>query len=466
MNLHVNDKILLGAMATLWAAATAYGAAGDAFGLPLALGALLMFAAWGVAAAGRGALASRLGLPVLGMAMVALLIHAARGRTEAHFAVFAFLACTVVYRDWRAVVSAAATIAVHHLSFNFLQQWGWGAICFTQPGIGLVLEHAAYVVAEAAMLMLLAARARADAAAGEELAQVATRLKGDGGTVDFAAARLPVRDPVARELVAALRRIEDSIAQVRHSADSISTAAREITSGNGDLSRRTETASASLQQTAGSMEQITGTVRGTADAARNASQLAGTAHAVANKGGEAVAQVVATMNEINASSRRIGDIIGTIDGIAFQTNILALNAAVEAARAGEQGRGFAVVAGEVRSLAQRSAEAAREVKSLLGASMERAEAGAGLAANAGRTMAEIVASVQRVSDIVEEISSSSAEQSGGIGQVNQAVSQLDRMTQENAALVEQSTAAAESLQQQAQRLGGLVQTFRLGAAAA
>jgi methyl-accepting chemotaxis protein len=211
------------------------------------------------------------------------------------------------------------------------------------------------------------------------------------------------------------------------------------------------------------MEQLTATVRQSAESARMAKQLATSAAEVAQRGGSAVDTVVETMNEINASSRRIADIVGTIDGIAFQTNILALNAAVEAARAGEQGRGFAVVASEVRSLAQRSAEAAREIKSLIGASVERVEAGSKQVTDAGSTMKEIVGSVQRVSDMIGEISTAAAEQSHGIEQVHGAVGDLDRMTQQNAALVEQSSAAAESLKDQAMRLGTLVGAFRLNA---
>jgi methyl-accepting chemotaxis protein len=214
------------------------------------------------------------------------------------------------------------------------------------------------------------------------------------------------------------------------------------------------------------MEQLTGTVKQSADSARQANQLAVSAAEVAQRGGTVVSQVVCTMDEINASSRKIADIIGTIDGIAFQTNILALNAAVEAARAGEQGRGFAVVAGEVRSLAQRSAEAAREIKALIGASVDKVDTGSRLVADAGATMTEIVASVQRVTDIIGEITAASAEQSDGIGQVNTAVTQLDQMTQQNAALVEQSAAAAESLKDQAGRLAQLVGRFRLEAVAA
>ncbi|MDO9197610.1 methyl-accepting chemotaxis protein [Rhodoferax sp.] len=257
------------------------------------------------------------------------------------------------------------------------------------------------------------------------------------------------------------QRYLQALSQVRASVDSIGTASAEIASGNQDLSVRTEQTASNLQRTASSMEQLTGTVKQSADAARQANQLAASAAEVAARGGTVVGQVVTTMNDINQSSRKIADIISVIDGIAFQTNILALNAAVEAARAGEQGRGFAVVASEVRSLAQRSAEAAREIKTLIGASVERVESGSRLVQNAGNTMDEIVGSVKRVSDIIGEISAAAAEQSDGIGQVNTAVNQLDQMTQQNAALVEQSAAAAESLRDQAQRLAQAVAVFKL-----
>ena len=255
--------------------------------------------------------------------------------------------------------------------------------------------------------------------------------------------------------------LRELVGQVRASTDSIRTASSEIADGNADLSSRTEQAASSLQQTAASIEQMHGTVQQSAASARTANELAGSAAQVAVQGGEVVARVVSTMEEINGSSRRIADIIGVIDGIAFQTNILALNAAVEAARAGEQGRGFAVVASEVRSLAQRSAEAAKEIKALIGASVDKVESGSRLVADAGQTMSEIVASVQRVSDIIGEISSAAGEQSQGIGQVNTAVAQLDQATQQNAALVEQSAAAAESLKAQARQLADTVQRFRL-----
>ena len=256
-----------------------------------------------------------------------------------------------------------------------------------------------------------------------------------------------------------------TIAQVRRGVEHVSNASREIAQGNANLSSRTEQQAGSLQQTAASMEQMTGSVKSNADAAREASALAGRAADVAQKGGVVVGEVVSTMDGITASSKKIAEIIGVIDGIAFQTNILALNAAVEAARAGEQGRGFAVVAGEVRTLAQRSAQAAREIKGLIGDSVGRVDSGARLVNEAGATMQEIVAQVKRVTDLIGEITSATLEQSNGIGQVNQAVTQLDQMTQQNAALVEQSAAAAESLRQQSEQLLQSVGQFRIGAAA-
>ena len=260
-------------------------------------------------------------------------------------------------------------------------------------------------------------------------------------------------------------RLAEMVRQIRSSTDSISTASGEIASGNQDLSARTEQTASNLQQAASSMEQLTGTVKQSADSARQANQLASSAAEVAARGGKVVSEVVSTMDEINASSKKIADIIGVIDGIAFQTNILALNAAVEAARAGEQGRGFAVVAGEVRNLAQRSAQAAKEIKGLIGASVDKVESGSKLVADAGQTMKEIVGSVQRVTDIIGEITAAASEQSDGIGQVNIAVVQLDQMTQQNAALVEESAAAAESLKAQAGQLAKAVGTFKLDAMA-
>ncbi|NDP40400.1 MAG: HAMP domain-containing protein [Rhodoferax sp.] len=252
--------------------------------------------------------------------------------------------------------------------------------------------------------------------------------------------------------------------QVRQSTDSIATASAEIATGNNDLAQRTEQTSSNLQSTASSMDQLTTTVQQSADNARQASTLAANASSVAEKGGAVVEQVVLTMEEINASSKKIADIIGVIDGIAFQTNILALNAAVEAARAGEQGRGFAVVASEVRSLAQRSAEAAKEIKTLIGTSVDKVASGTKLVSDAGTTMSDIVQSVRKVANVIGEITAASNEQSSGIAHVNQAIGNLDQLTQQNAALVEESAAAAESLREQASQLAQAVSVFKISGA--
>ncbi|MGE8396643.1 MAG: methyl-accepting chemotaxis protein, partial [Comamonas sp.] len=265
-----------------------------------------------------------------------------------------------------------------------------------------------------------------------------------------------------RSLNAMTQRLREVVTQVRGGVDSVSSAAAQIATGNQDLSARTEQTAANLEETAASIEELTATVSQSADTARQANQLASTAVQAAERGGSVVEQVVSSMQQITTSSQKIGDIIGVIDGIAFQTNILALNAAVEAARAGEQGRGFAVVAGEVRSLAQRSAEAAKEIKALITDSVASVEAGSTQVVQAGASMEEIVSSVRRVTDLIGEITAATGEQRDGFAQVNQAVSNLDQMTQQNAALVEESSAAAASMNDQAQRLAQVVSVFHVG----
>ncbi len=294
--------------------------------------------------------------------------------------------------------------------------------------------------------------------------QYATKIAGQIAAGDLTVA-VHTKANDRRSLLFAMQSMRDSLAQVvgevRSGTDTIATASGQIAAGNADLSSRTEEQASSLEETASSMEELTATVKQNADNARQANQLAVSASEVAGKGGAVVSQVVATMGSINQSSKKIVDIIGVIDGIAFQTNILALNAAVEAARAGEQGRGFAVVAAEVRNLAQRSAAAAKEIKTLISDSVEKVDTGAKLVDQAGTTMEEIVASVQRVTDIMGEITAASAEQTAGIEQINQAIVQMDQVTQQNAALVEEAAAAAEAMQEQAGKLAQVVAVFQL-----
>ena len=295
----------------------------------------------------------------------------------------------------------------------------------------------------------------------EEAAQVLQAVAEGDLTQTVRADRADEIGDMQKALVRMIGSLSDMVHQVRTGADSVATASTQIAQGNTDLSARTENQASSLEETAASVEEMAGTVRTNADNANQANQLASAASEVAARGGEVVGQVVDTMSGIQSSSKKISDIIGVIDGIAFQTNILALNAAVEAARAGEQGRGFAVVAGEVRSLAQRSAQAAREIKTLISDSVEKVNAGSQLVSAAGDTMNDVVTQVRKVTDLVGEIAHASTEQSLGISQINQAVGQLDQATQQNAALVEQSMAAAESLKTQARNLAEAVSVFKL-----
>ncbi|WOB09972.1 methyl-accepting chemotaxis protein [Piscinibacter gummiphilus] len=342
----------------------------------------------------------------------------------------------------------------------------------------LVTEGAAQYARQRNLLVLGCVLAfLAAALAGVWITRSLTRSLGaEPGALGLIAQRVTSGDlsPIAHaerapagSVLASLAAMQGSLShivgQVRSASDSIATGSSEIAAGNADLSQRTEEQASNLQQTAASMEQLTGTVKNTAETAQQANQLASEASAAATQGGRAVDQVVATMQDISGASKRIADIIGVIDGIAFQTNILALNAAVEAARAGEQGRGFAVVASEVRSLAQRSANAAKEIKTLIGDSVEKVEAGSRQVHEAGQSMSAIVGQINHVSRFIEQISRATYEQTSGIGQVGDAVNQLDQVTQQNAALVEESAAAAESLRHQAARMAEMVGFFKLSA---
>lgn len=396
------------------------------------------------------------------MVMAALHVHQAAGLSEVHFGIFVLLAFLLCFRDWTVIVVAAAVIAVHHLSFNYLQTLGYGVRCLTQPATGLILVHAFYVVAESAVLCYIAVVLHRDAVQAAELTmRVATLRAGGDAGIDLRMAAEPAQSASAKLLEGAIGRMHGAMVGVQQGVEIIAVASREIATGNLDLSTRTEEQASALEETVASMEVLTAKVRQNGDNARHANQLAGSASDVAVQGGAVMTQMIATMGSIDASSRKIVDIIGVIDSIAFQTNILALNAAVEAARAGEQGRGFAVVAAEVRNLAQRSAIASKEIKVLIGDSVDKVQAGSKLVGRAGTTMDEIVASVKLVTGIMDEISAAGQEQEASIQQINRALIEMDTVTQQNAALVEQAAAAAESLQDQAGNLEQVVKVFKL-----
>jgi methyl-accepting chemotaxis protein len=455
----LGDRALLAAIAVSALTAIVLGLQFVDNRLALIASAVLVGLAVFAYASFRATFSSRMVLTFVLVTFVELHIQLARGMLEFHFGVFVSLAILLVYLDWRPIIFGALLFAVHHVAFDRLQAAGYGFYCLTEPDFARVMLHAVFVVIQTALEVVLAVIMGRTARAGIELSRLVAGVDQPNGIVLNVNA-VQVSTPAASGLKSALERMDTAVSAVRGSTNSIEVACGEIASGNQDLSVRTEETASNLQRTASSMAQLTNTVKQSVDAARQANQLAASAAEVAARGGAVVGQVVTTMDDINQSSKKINDIIGVIDGIAFQTNILALNAAVEAARAGEQGRGFAVVASEVRSLASRSAEAAKEIKSLISASVEKVDSGSRLVQDAGSTMDEIVGSVKRVSDMIGEITAASAEQSEGIGEVNAAISQLDQMTQQNAALVEESAAAAESLKEQAQRLARAVAVFK------
>jgi methyl-accepting chemotaxis protein len=454
---------MLAALATGALAATAIG---SHYGSPsLAwIGALLLLGAGGLAAAlARGRFVARVVLTLATCSVVALHIHLGRGTVEFHFGVFVVLALLLVYRDWRVIVLAAGFFAVHHVVFDRLQAAGVGVYCTPEPDFLKMVMHAGYVVVQSALEVTMAIQMRRLFHEGAEMAALVEAVGADGA-VTLDTRHVPASTPSAAQLKQALERMHDAMAEVHAATARIREASGAIASGNEHLHARTVEATERLRHGAGAVDHLGSRLQASADAARQAKDLSGSAADVAARGGSVVSQVVSTMDEIDASARRIADITGVIDGIAFQTNILALNAAVEAARAGEQGRGFAVVASEVRGLAKRSAQAAREIKTLIGDSSERVAEGARLVADAGTTMGDIVSSVQRVSQTIGEVTAAATAQAQDIEQVHGAVAQLDRMTQQNAALVRESGSASALLAEQAERLAQVVGIFRLRAA--
>ncbi|WP_338413601.1 methyl-accepting chemotaxis protein [uncultured Sphaerotilus sp.] len=428
------DRIVVGTLVLSLIAAIAIGAEYGQLALSLIGSGLIGGVALVVWRLAPGSLVSRLVLSAALMSMVILHIQLGRGTIEFHFGVFVCLGVLLVYLDWRPILLAAGLIAVHHILFDRLQAWGWAVYCATEPSLLKIVLHASYVIAQTAVEVWVAIWMNRVALAAR-------------------ASSCSLQDT--------LQQLQSTLLTTRESVASIETASSEIANGNADLSQRTEQTASQLQRATQSMAQLTQAVQDSAESAANANRLAITTAAAARRGSEVVGEVVSKMADITTSSRKIADIIGVIDGIAFQTNILALNAAVEAARAGEQGRGFAVVAAEVRSLAKRSAEAAREIKTLIGTSVENVEIGSRLVSDAGTTMTAIVDGARDVAGIIHNISRNAADQSGDIVSVKDTVSELDQMTRQNAALVEHSAAAADSLRVQAQRLAQAMSSLQV-----
>lgn len=428
-------------------------------GSTAAVGTLLLLVLTGIGyATARGSLISRMILTLVMVSFVTLHIHLSKGMLEFHFGVFVVLSLLLVYRDWRPIVLAAAAFCLLQFGVDRLQAAGQPVWCLDHPNAMRILLHAVFIVAQSAAEVILALSMAKMAAEGDELSALVAEVdKGEGIALDVSS--VGARTTAGLALKTTLQKMEAAVATLRGGTERINNACSEIASGNQDLSSRTEETAANLQRTTTSMRGLSSTAQQSDAGARQANALAQGACKVAVEGGEVIAEVMSTMKGITESSTKIADIIGLIDGIAYQTNLLALNAAVEAARAGEQGRGFGVVAAEVRTLAGRSAEAAKEIRELIGDSVERVTHGSALVDQASATMGKVVSSVKQVTDLMGQLSESSRQQAIEVTQMDEALSQMDQATQQNAAMVEEMAAAAASLKAQADELVQTVAVF-------
>jgi methyl-accepting chemotaxis protein len=433
----------------------------------------LALAAWaatglgGVALAGvllaSGTLTSSLAAALSLMTLVALQIHLSGGVLLHHFNVFVSLSVLLVYRDWRPIALAATAFAVHHLAFDRMLQAGLGTYCLSVPDLPQILMHVAFVAVQALILCWIAGIQQGAAREAREL-EFLVNAMGREGKIRLNLDVIRAETQAGQRLQHVQHRMAAALREMHVASQHIDGAAQQVAEGSGELMTRTEEAAHGLKESAMCLEQISVIVQHSTEASNEAKAMSSTAAGMADQGGRLVSDVVRTMQEIDASARRINDIIAVIDGIAFQTNILALNAAVEAARAGEQGRGFAVVAGEVRSLAHRSAAAAKEIKGLIGASTNTVEAGTRLVGGAGETMNQLVESVRRVGQLFEAVTADTSEQMQGLRTVAESISELGHTTQHNVAVAERASASAAELREQSTRLADVLSAFNLGPA--
>lgn len=445
----VMGVLLLGALAAValgWVNGPAIS--GSAMAGTLFVAGLL---AWRIA---PGSLFSRLSLSVLGMLMVALHIQLSMGLTELHFGVFVFLAFLLVYRDWRPIVAAAATIAVHHILFDRLQALGWPVYCMTAANFSLVLIHAAFVIVQTAVEVVMAVAMRSDAIEAQELHTLCA--PNSQGQLNLDVQAIQVRSPSAAAVREAFLRLDELVTEASMTANVVLESSTHIAQSNLHLQSSTAQTTSHLQQTANHVQEIRDSAQTSAIESHNALNMASHATQTAQACGDLVNQVVSAMDSIHDSSRKIGDIVGLIDSIAFQTNILALNAAVEAARAGEHGKGFAVVASEVRNLAQRSATAAKDVRTLIQSSLQHASIGTRLVNSVGSSMESVVSQTHQIEGVVSTLSQLAHTQAHNLEQAAETVQSLDAMAQANTQLVDDSSVSATQLLEQARMLQEVV----------
>ncbi|HEY4297984.1 MAG TPA: methyl-accepting chemotaxis protein [Paraburkholderia sp.] len=422
-------------------------------GLPVALAASLLV--WWRA----GALGTRLFLAASLMTFAALQIHQVHGVTEMHFGVFVLMSFLLAYRDWRPIACAAVVIAVHHFTFDYLQFAGFDVYCFTQPALSTVLTHAAYVIVQAGLLIYIARHMRADAQTGGELALLGEGLSREAGKFDLRHTQLMPQGASSRAFKGTLDAIHHALREITSTTERMASSSEHIAAGNETLLEQISIQADGLKATNAAMVGIAQKIRASAGQAATANTLSRQTSSVAQQSGAAVGEVVSTMGEIDAAVHRMGDMIATIEGIAFQTNILALNASVEAARAGNEGRGFAVVAGEVRTLAQRSASAAREIRQLIADSLQRVERGSVLATRAGDTMQRVVGHVEDVAELIEQISSASEAHSRDVDRFSEGVEKIDAALAGNVENVKGVASASGNLREQARTLSVAMSAF-------